>query len=68
MSNRTCEMCDQGLLIKTNVIDNVDFKDKVLRVHSAFLQCNFCGCIELSDEYAKHEVLHHTNASGASYV
>ncbi len=53
MSNRTCEMCDQGLLIKTNVIDNVDFKDKVLRVHSAFLQCNFCGCIELSDEYAK---------------
>jgi HTH-type transcriptional regulator/antitoxin MqsA len=36
MSNRTCEMCDQGLLIKTNVIDNVDFKDKVLRVHSAF--------------------------------
>lgn len=53
MSNRTCEMCEQGLLIKTNVIDNVDFKDKVLRVHSIHLQCDFCGCIELSDEYAK---------------
>lgn len=53
MSNHTCVMCDEGLLIKKTVIDNVDFKDQVLRVPNTHLECNLCGCIELDDEYAR---------------
>lgn len=53
MSNHTCVMCDEGLLIRKTVIDNVDFKDQVLKVPNIHLECNLCGCIELDDEYAR---------------
>lgn len=53
MSNHTCVMCDEGLLIKKTVIDNVDFKGQILKVPNTHLECNLCGCIELDDEYAK---------------
>ena len=46
-------MCDEGLLIKKTVIDNVDFKGQVLKVPNTHLKCNLCGCIELDNEYMK---------------
>ena len=49
----TCVMCDEGLLIKKTVIDNVDFKGQVLKVPNTHLECNLCGCIELDNEYMK---------------
>lgn len=53
MLNHTCVMCDEGLLIKKTVIDNVDFKGQVLKVPNTHLECNLCGCIELDNEYMK---------------
>ncbi|ENW32465.1 type II toxin-antitoxin system MqsA family antitoxin [Acinetobacter lwoffii] len=53
MLNNTCVMCDEGLLIKKTVIDNVDFKGQVLKVPNTHLECNLCGCIELDNEYMK---------------
>ncbi|MBC6675689.1 MAG: type II toxin-antitoxin system MqsA family antitoxin [Acinetobacter sp.] len=53
MLNHTCVMCDEGLLIKKIVIDNVDFKGQVLKVPNTHLECNLCGCIELDNEYMK---------------
>ena len=53
MLNHTCVMCDEGLLIKKTVIDNVDIKGQVLKVPNTHLECNICGCIELDNEYMK---------------
>ncbi|ENX25869.1 hypothetical protein F891_03080 [Acinetobacter sp. CIP 101966] len=53
MLNNTCVMCDEGLLTKKTVIDNVDFKGQVLKVPNTHLECNLCGCIELDNEYMK---------------
>ena len=52
MLNHTCVMCDEGLLIKKTVIDNVDFKGQVLKVPNTHLECNyFCHVLNIVRSY-----------------